>query len=182
MTPILYVGCGSYTVSGSIGGVPTSYASLIEHATLHDDLGIRDSDGTALVISVQLGSGAWPELLIAQRFTPGPEAGFQPGVLLVPETNLLFIGAGERLLAYDLRGPRRLWEDTADTGFWRWQRHGDVVVMSAELELAAWNLEGNKLWSTFVEPSWDYEVLGDRVALDVMGEKSSFDLKTGPIR
>jgi hypothetical protein len=105
MTPILSVGCGRYTVSGSIGGVPTIYALLIEHAALHDDLGIRGSDGTALVISVQLGSGAWPELLVAQRFRPGPEAGFQPGVLLVPETHLLLIGAGERLLAYDLRGP-----------------------------------------------------------------------------
>ena len=54
--------------------------------------------------------------------------------------------------------------------------------MSAELEMAAWSLEGHKLWSTFVEPPWDYEVHGDRVALDVMGEKSSFNLKTGPIR
>lgn len=89
-------------------------------------------------------------------------------------------GAGTRLLAYDLQEPRRLWEDAADSGFWGWRRHGDTIVMSAELELAAWTLEGNKLWSTFVEPPWLYEVRGSRVHLDVMGEKSVFELRRGP--
>jgi len=52
--------------------------------------------------------------------------------------------------------------------------------MSAELELAAWTLAAKKLWSTFVEPPWDYEVHGARVHLDVMGTKSVFDLENGP--
>jgi hypothetical protein len=90
------------------------------------------------------------------------------------------VGAGTRLLAYDLQNLRRIWEDAADTGFWRWKRHGEVIVMSAELELAAWTLEGKKLWSTFVEPPWFYEVRGARVYLDVMGRKSVFDLGNGP--
>lgn len=51
---------------------------------------------------------------------------------------MLFLGVGERILAYDLNGPTRLWEDTADTGLLGWARHGAFVVMSAELELAAW--------------------------------------------
>jgi len=174
------VGSGEYTVSGTVGEVPTIYAALIERATLHDDFGVRATDGTALVISVERGSKQWPDVLISQRFDPGPEAGFHPGVFLVPETGLLFVGAGTRLLAYDLKNPRRLWEDDADTGFWGWKRHGDVVVMSAELELAAWTLEGRKLWSTFVEPPWEYEVRDARVHLDVMGTKSVFDLGKGP--
>ena len=174
------IGSGEYTVSGTVGGAPTIYAALIEHATLHDDFGLKAADGTALVISVERGSGQWPDLLISQRFHPGPEAGFHPGAFLVPETRRLFVGAGTRLLAYDLQELRRLWEDVADTGFWGWKRHGDVIVMSAELELATWTLEGNKLWSTFVEPPWVYEVRGSRVHLDVMGQKSVFELGRGP--
>ena len=60
--------------------------------------------------------------------------------MIIPETSLLMIGAGERLLAYDLETPRRLWEDEAEAGFWGWERHGGLVLMSAELELAAWDI------------------------------------------
>src|SRR5690606_11067166 len=121
-------------------------------ARLHDDLGLLGTDGTALVTTVSSSSHAWPELVIALRFSPGPEAGFNPGIVVIPEHDLLFLGAGETLLAYELTAPRRLWADAADTGFWGWQRHGDVLVMSAELEMAAWDVRGKKLWSAFVEP------------------------------
>ncbi len=69
----------------------------------------------------------WPFLTITQRFWPSA-GGFDPGVILIPETKRLFIGAGERLLAYDLEAPQRLWEDSADTGFWCWARHGDTIL------------------------------------------------------
>jgi hypothetical protein len=116
---------------------------------------------------------AWPELVVSQRFSPGAEAGFHPGILLVPETKLLLVGAGGRLLAYDLSRFALLWEDVADTGFWGWCRHRDVIVMSAELELAAWDLAGKKLWSTFVEPPWNYSVEEMALKLDVMGRSLS---------
>ena len=121
----------------------------------------------------------WPVLVVAQRFEPF-SGGFDPGVLLVPESKVLFVGAGRRLLAYTLDGPRRLWEDEAETGFWGWQRHHDGVLMSAELELAAWDITGTKLWTTFVEPPWSYNVAGYDVRLDVMGRESSFPLDKGP--
>ena len=89
-----------------------------------------------------------------------------------PETNVAFVGGGERLLAYDLLAPKRLWEDAADCD--------DVVLMSAELELAAWDLKGIKLWSTFVEPPWEYEVKDSQIELDVMGDKYSFPIKLRP--
>lgn len=90
------------------------------------------------------------------------------------------VGAGHRLLAYDLDAPRRLWEDEANCGFWGWERHGQFVVMSAELELAAWDIHGNKKWSTYVEPPWYYPVVDGEVHLDVMGGKISFPLDVGP--
>jgi hypothetical protein len=87
----------------------------------------------------------------------------------------VFVGAGTSLLAYRLSNVvQRLWEDVADFGFWEWRRHGDLVLMSAETELAAWDIHGRKRWATFVEPPWSYEVHGDRLNLDVMGRKSSF--------
>jgi hypothetical protein len=60
-------------------------------------------------------------------------------VLLVPAQRQLFIGAGTRPLAYQARSDpwRRCWVDEAEYGFWGWRKHEDVVVMSAELELAA---------------------------------------------
>jgi hypothetical protein len=92
----------------------------------------------------------------------------------------LFIGAGERLLAYDLKNPRRIWEDRADYGFWRWHRHEGFVLMAAELEFAVWLLNGQKLWTTFVEPPWDFQVSGSSVRLDVMGQVNLIDLRHCP--
>lgn len=174
------VNCSNYTISGTIGSVPTIYTELIKHSRLHEDFGFKNADGTVLVVTVKSLSAKWPELIISQCFYPGPEAGFHPEVLIAPETHLLVLGAGERLLAYDLRVFRRLWEDVADTGFWSWKRHGDVIVMSAELELAAWDIEGNKLWTMFVEPPWEYDVQRSKIHLDIMGKKSIFDIRIGP--
>ncbi|GAA0580321.1 hypothetical protein GCM10010172_76640 [Paractinoplanes ferrugineus] len=70
--------------------------------------------------------------------------------------------------------------DEADFGFWGWCRHGEVVLMSAELELAAWTVDGEKLWTTFVEPPWSYDIDAGRVRVDVMGSVRSFDLRRGP--
>ena len=54
------------------------------------------------------------------------------------------------------------------------------MLMAAELEFAAWDIHGAKLWTTFVEPPWTYRVEGDLVHLDVMGNMSSFPLAAGP--
>jgi hypothetical protein len=99
---------------------------------------------------------------------------------LVSEAHRLFIGAGEEIFCYDLSAPCRLWHDTADFGLWGWEVVRNTVLMSAELEFAAWDQAGEKLWSTFVEPDWSYQVDGDHVTLDVMGEISRFELRVGP--
>jgi hypothetical protein len=105
---------------------------------------------------------------------------FDPSALLVPETKLIFIGVGERLLVYELDGPTRLWEDTTACGLLGWARHGEYIIMSAELELAAWDIYGQKRWTTFVEPPSEYWVAEGIVHIDVMGQLTSFPLDTGP--
>ena len=177
---MLLFSCGQYTVRASIGALPLMYSNFVEHAVLNEDFGSRSGDGTALFFAVDNGSRHWPELVVALRFEPGPQSGFDPGFLLIPERHLVLIGAGTCLLAYELAPARRLWEDVADVGFWGWRRQRDIVLMSAEVEFAAWDINGRKLWSTFVEPPWSYEIRGDQVELDVMGRKSTFVLAIGP--
>ena len=159
-------------------GLPDLLPEYLAHAQLAETIALDSAEGNVAFLSVQRGMD-WPFLVVAQRYQPAGY-GFYPGALLIPETELLFLGAGSRLLAFDLSGPARLWEDTADLGFWSWSRYGDTVLMAAELELAAWDLNGRKLWSTFVESPWDFQVTDGRIDLDVMGKFSSFDLKTGP--
>jgi len=152
-------------------------ADLVEDFPVADD---RTVDGYFFV-AVNDGDGEWPRLVVTQRYAPsGP--GFSPGVLYVPEHRQLFIGAGTRLVAYQARSGqwRRCWVDEADYGFWSWRQHDDVVIMSAELELAAWRTDGTKLWTTFVEPPWSYQVISGQVTLDVMGAVRTFGLAAGP--
>ena len=54
--------------------------------------------------------------------------------------------------------------------------------MAAELEFAAWNTHGQKLWAMFVEPPWSYSVQNGVIQLDVMDNLSTFSLLTGPLK
>jgi hypothetical protein len=165
--------------------LPSLYYEYTARARLADQLTVEErvtDDERPRFAFVAVGqTGAWPFLVVVFRYRPSGGSG-SCGAALVPEQRRLFLGAGERLVAYDLdpAAPRRLWEDTADFGFAGWQVHGDVVVMSAELELAAWDATATKLWSRFVEPPWEYHVEGDDIVLDVMGEVSRFPLRSGP--
>lgn len=167
-----------WTVLGQ-RGLPVSLHAYEDNAGLVDrfDDPVDDSDFFFAAVGPQ---NAWPLLVVRQRFSPC-QGGFDPGIALVPATRTVFIGAGTRLLAYRVdERPVRLWEDVASFGFWGWSVHDGVVLMSAELELAAWDLQGAKLWSRLVEPPWSYAVVNDRVYLDVMGATADFDILAGP--
>jgi hypothetical protein len=173
------VTCAGYTLECTPGGLPLTYTGLKAHAALVDEIELRERG--LCCIAVRRSTESWPFLVVAQSYSP-QGSGFEPGALLVPETKVLFIGAGERILAYQLEPPQKLWEDRADTGFLRWEQFGDTVLLSVELEFAAWSTAGRMLWTTFVEPPWDYSVQGDRIELDVMGNKQSFKLRDGPAK
>ncbi len=177
---------GPYTLSCTTGLLSEMYAEYRRRADLAAEYDLDQSketphsDSPCFVGVSRSGlNDGWPFLTIAQNYSPDC-AGFHPGAIIVPETDLLMLGAGTRLLAYKLDPPYLLWEDSADMGFWGWERHGDTIVMAAELEMAAWNMQGRKLWSRFVEPPWTYRVVEGGVLLDIMGSYSSFPLITGP--
>ena len=172
------VGIGEYEVSCQADGLPTMLSNYQQHAVLSEEFTVADEVGSAICF-VCVGKGPnWPFLVVVQRYAPAG-FGFIPGILLVPETNRLFVGAGCRLLLYDLLEPRLLWEDNADCGFWSWSKHGSVVLMAAELEMAAWDTQGRKLWSKFVEPPWHFSVAGEVITIDVMGSISRIHLVSG---
>jgi len=72
MGAMFQVSSGEYTISGAIGELPSSYYAMIEHASFHDDFGVTGVDGTVLVVAVKRASKKWPELIVSQRFDPGP--------------------------------------------------------------------------------------------------------------
>ena len=172
------ISIGYYLLQVERGTLPALYAKYTQRAILSEEFDLRNPEREHCFVSVSRASD-WPQLVVAQTFSPS-SGGFDPGVIIVQETETLFIGAGERLLAYRLSPFERLWEDTCELGFLGWMQHGQYVLMRAEVELAAWDCFGQKLWSTFAEPPWDYRVEENRVQLDVMGTKSEFDLAKGP--
>lgn len=164
---------------------PTIWSAYCANAELVDEQSAADvmepggSDHALLVAGIRHVDREWPGLVLSLAYTPS-RGGFAPGILVVPESNVAFVGAGTTLRAYRI-SPKveRLWRDESDMGFWSWRQHGSTVVMSAELELAAWDIDGTKLWSRFVEPPWSYSVEGQLLSLDVMGTITTFDLRSG---
>lgn len=146
-----------------------------------ETIGRPERENNTGVLTVSLGSATPPLLVVIahdQRWYDGHE--INVGVLLVPETDVLFVGAADEVVAYNLRSVRRLWRAEAESGFWGLARHGDTIVMQAELALVAWDLHGMRLWETFVEPPYDVTMHDDTVHLTVMGTVMTFPLATGP--
>jgi hypothetical protein len=160
--------------------LPLLYKDYCKHAQLAEEDGLSNPPVGECFVAVKKRFD-WPFLVVAQHYSPGGYAGFYPGALIVPETHLLFIGAGTRLLAYTLDEPAKLWEDSAEPGFWAWERCGEAVIMSGELEVAVWDITGQKRWTRYVEPPWSYTLDGDNMQLDVMGKQSTLSLKSGSL-
>jgi hypothetical protein len=162
------------------GSVPPIFASYLEKAEFVDQFDVNDGEGRFLFLGVSKGetTNGWPTIIATQKYQDCQQT-FSPGFLLVPDTSLIFVGAGKRLLCYNVEQKIRLWEDETLCGFWRWSQSGSFVLMSAELEFGVWNQSGEKLWSTFVEPPWTFKVTGQTVELDVMGKIRNYCLLNG---
>jgi hypothetical protein len=160
--------------------LPSMWSTYCSHAEVVDEQSADDDDADLFVAGVCPPDGKWPSVLLALAYEPG-DGGFAPGLHVVPETGVMFVGAGTTLRAYRFwPTAEKLWEDAVEFGFFRWRRHGATILMSAELELAAWDITGTKLWSRYVEPPWDYTVDDQELTLDVMGAVTTFDMRTGP--
>jgi hypothetical protein len=148
---------------------------LDERRVAVDRPGSADEDRPEVYVLVHRAGGA-PTLLVVGR----TREGFGCGVHVVPDTGVMFFGCGESVCAYDMATGTRLHQDITPYAFHSWNRHGEVVLMSGELEVAAFALDGTKLWSAAVESPWDYGVTGENMYTLVMGHKVEFPLKNGP--
>jgi len=171
---------GAWRVSAEQGALPLIYKDYKSHAIFVDEGDVDDRDGNVFFIGVTSPGNysGWPETVICHRYSPS-DYGFNPGFLIVPEENILFVGAGTNLFAFDLENHTRLWGDRLDIGFFSWHRHKEFILMSAELEFGVWTTSAKKLWSTFVEPPWSFEIINETVVLDIMGTKKTLSLATG---
>ena len=172
---------GQLTLLVQTNSLPASYRDYSEHAAVVEEFALGEQKGTECFVAARWGSD-WPVLVIGQRYWPSG-SGWDPGVALVPETWHLFVGAGTRLLGYDLSNPvpRRVLDDIAGGGFLRWRIDGGVVTMAAERQLAAWDIKAKPLWAIEVDPPWDYRVEAGRIHLDAGSESRSFWLAEGPV-
>lgn len=170
---------GEYVLITHAPGRPPLLDEYLQNAALVDADGSIDG-GAHSFFGVRRATAEWPFLVVSWPLRPGPDSGFFPGCALISETQTFFVGAGSRIAAFDLARPARLWAKQTEIGFWSWERHGELVLLSGELELAAYDLRGAMKWSTFVEPPWSYRVRAGRVELEVMGKRTSFPLSTGP--
>lgn len=171
--------CGPYTISLA-DSLPPMYYSYCQRAQLVDTFELEGSTGALCYLAVTRGHG-WPFLIVAQHYSPGPQSGFYPGLLFVPETNLLLLGAGERLLAYLLDEPRRLWKGELPGGFMHWERSQDSIVMSSENRLAIWDIHGQKRWDYAVEPPWQYAIQGDTIHVYTGDKQTALHCERGVV-
>src|SRR4051812_7022513 len=90
-------------------GLPSIYSYYRTRTTLLDEISLDDTEsGRQCFFAITRTGEESPLVVVAQRFVPAG-FGFEPGALVVPETQRLFLGAGKRLLAYDLSTATRLW-------------------------------------------------------------------------
>ena len=171
-----------YTLSCFSGGLPEYYEVYREKAKLVDEIDLtRDVSHLADVCFLAVQKGLdWPFLVVAQKYAPSGLGGSYPQALIIPETDMLFLGAGERVLTYRLAPLEKVGQESAEQGFHAFERYDQFVIMRAELEVAVWTIQGKKQWSQFVEPPWTYRVEGEAMSVDVMGHVLSFPLSTGP--
>jgi hypothetical protein len=164
------VGAGGFRVMLS-----TEAPSGIDERRLEVDRLSEDEDREPRYAVVHRAGGA-PTLLVIGRV----RAEYGCGVHLVEQTGVMFFGCGESVCAYDMATGKKLHHDITPYAFHSWNRHGDVVIMSGELEVSGYALDGTKLWSSVVESPWDYTVAGERMHTIVLGHRVEFALREGP--
>lgn len=166
---------GKYIINVEQYKLPEMYSKYVENAKLNEEYELNNVDGELFFMSASIGDN-WPFLTVTQRYEPNT-GGFHPGFLLIPETDTLFIGAGQTILAYNLKDIKKIDEDYYYGGFLGWLRYKDYVVMMAEVDIACWKNNGEKLWTRFAEPPYNIEFNGDEIILDSMGEIIKFNLE-----
>lgn len=137
---------------------------------LVDELPPGEYDLGVLRVSVAAPGETEPSVLVVLGYHR-LDGDFGAGAILVPETGRLFVAGGSWAICYHRDGERwvREWEHEVHVMAWGLVRHGDWIVLSGELELVAWDLDGVRRLTAAVEPPWSYEIHDGQVRLDIDG-------------
>ncbi len=168
-----------YKIAVEIGKEPIDYNYWIKYASFID-IEEQTKDKTPIYIGIGEHQD-WYKTIVSFSSDPIDYGGFNPGLILVPETDILFIGAGTNVRIYDLKHQLKLFVKELHCGFLGWKRYDDFIIMQEELEFGIYSLTGQEIWSTEVEPPWTFSIEIDTVKLNVMNEISFRDLKTGEL-
>ena len=83
-------------------------------------------------------------------------------VLYTPETGVLFIGCGNLSARVSIKESKLLDIDYVFL-FWSLERHKNYILETGELECFLYNLNGEKISSTAVDPPYEIEILDEGI-------------------
>lgn len=85
--------------------------------------------------------------------------------LIVPETDMLFIGARFFWGLIDLKNAKLIRQEGC-AQFWNFERYNDVIVITTELEVHALNLNGDAIDTIPIDPPFERKIYTDKIDFD----------------
>ena len=83
-------------------------------------------------------------------------------ILYVPETKVLFLGCDKLSAQVDVNNNRLINSNNVDL-FWGLERHKQFILETGELQCFLYDLSGNQIASTSVDPPYEIEVNQDGI-------------------
>lgn len=175
---MITINIGIYEIGFEQGSLPVLFDEYKKSALLYEEYTSSEYKAEDLVIAAGL-SNMMPSLVVKMKYWPNA-GGFTPCLLFIQEKDILFIGAGQTVLVYDLLSMSKVDEDYYNEGVLGWLQHENYVFLLAECDVACWDNTGKKLWERFVDPPYEVIPNGDKVKLKMLDESIEFEIEKGP--
>ena len=138
---------------------------LIEHQSLNKKRSYRDKDIYLESTSCQnntLSTITFNNQLEVNLFWEFHSCAKLVEILYVPETKVLFLGCGQLSAQIDVSNSCLINTNNIDL-FWGLERHKQFVLETGELQCFLYDLSGNLISSTSVDPPYEMEVNQDGI-------------------
>lgn len=170
----------NYYINVFVGQQPTILDFYKKNALFIDENDFKN-EGTEvyLIISKDIINPKFS--IIAFKSDPIGYGGFKPALYYEYETQTLFIGAGTIIKTYRLTDNKLIFQKNYGFGFWGWSKYKNYIVQQEELNFGIFNLKGEQLWETYVEPPYEFEFYDDSVTIKFDNIVESRNLLTGLI-
>jgi hypothetical protein len=159
---------------------------LLERSRLVDEVGdVPHRGDKAIWYAVGRPGDASPSLLIGLPSSwLGSGNPIREGVLVIPETERVFVATDDYAVCYapDQDRWQRLWALPLEHAFsvWGWRCHDDVVLLTGEVGLWAFSIEGASCGPRGSSRPGTSRSRAERRGLDVCGTLFGFPVRSGP--